>query len=182
MGIGFIWPLILGFGILFFPETPRYDFRKGRVDRAKKTMETMYGVSVDHWVIYKELEEIKAKLSAESRDKKGVWGDMVEMFTAPRMFYRISLGILLQMFQQLTGANYFFYYGTLIFQGVEISPFVTQMILNGKSHKLCRILTDGAHSYQASTLEPHSSVSILSNTTDAASHSSLALPGCSSAS
>jgi len=41
------------------------------------------------------------------------------------------LGMSLQMFQQLTGANYFFYYGTTIFQSVQISSFVTQMILNG---------------------------------------------------
>lgn len=35
-------------------------------------------------------------------------------------------------FQQLTGANYFFYYGTVIFEGTGINnSFVTQMILNG---------------------------------------------------
>ena len=38
----------------------------------------------------------------------------------------------LQMFQQLTGANYFFYYGTVIFKATGINnSFVTQMILNG---------------------------------------------------
>ena len=48
------------------------------------------------------------------------------------MLYRIMLGMGLQMFQQLTGANYFFYYGTTIFQGTGIdNSFVTQMILNG---------------------------------------------------
>jgi len=54
------------------------------------------------------------------------------MFRAPKMTYRIILGMLLQMFQQLTGANYFFYYGTVIFQATGINnSFVTQMILNG---------------------------------------------------
>jgi MFS family permease len=48
------------------------------------------------------------------------------------MAYRIILGVALQMFQQLTGANYFFYYGTVIFKGTGINnSFVTQMILNG---------------------------------------------------
>lgn len=48
------------------------------------------------------------------------------------MLYRIMLGMGLQMFQQLTGANYFFYYGTTIFRGTGIdNSFVTQMILNG---------------------------------------------------
>jgi Sugar (and other) transporter len=43
-----------------------------------------------------------------------------EAFTAPRMLYRIALGMSLQSLQQLTGANYFFYYGTTIFTGVGI--------------------------------------------------------------
>lgn len=48
------------------------------------------------------------------------------------MAYRVALGVTLQMFQQLTGANYFFYYGTTIFKGVGINnSYVTQMILNG---------------------------------------------------
>ena len=38
----------------------------------------------------------------------------------------------LQSFQQLTGANYFFYYGASIFQSVGLSnSFVTQIILGG---------------------------------------------------
>jgi MFS transporter, SP family, sugar:H+ symporter len=36
------------------------------------------------------------------------------------MLYRILLGMALQSLQQLTGANYFFYYGTTIFSGVGI--------------------------------------------------------------
>lgn len=36
----------------------------------------------------------------------------------------------LQMFQQLTGANYFFYYGATVFKSVGISDsYVTQIIL-----------------------------------------------------
>jgi hypothetical protein len=52
------------------------------------------------------------------------------MFKAPRMAYRIFLGMALQMFQQLTGANYFFYYGTTIFSSVSIDSYKTQIILN----------------------------------------------------
>src|SRR6266550_3640739 len=39
-------------------------------------------------------------------------------------------GMALQSFQQLTGANYFFYYGATIFSSVGIvDPYVTQIIL-----------------------------------------------------
>lgn len=38
----------------------------------------------------------------------------------------------LQCLQQLTGANYFFYYGATVFTSVGIvDPFVTQIILGG---------------------------------------------------
>lgn len=181
MGIGFLWPLILGFGILLFPDTPRYDYRHGRVDRAKQTMMAVYGVDEHHWSIHKELEEIRAKLEAENASKQSWWREQVEMFTAPRMFYRISLGVLLQMFQQLTGANYFFYYGTLIFKGVEINPFVTQMILNGRSahnNSYYGPLT----SSKASTSEPHSSACGSLRTSVAGSRLLPDPPGCSSAS
>ncbi|KAI9810284.1 MAG: hexose transporter hxt1 [Pycnora praestabilis] len=131
MGIGFLWALILGFGILLFPETPRQDFRNGRVAEAKKTMETVYGVSDNHWSVHHELAEIKAKLDAETTSD-GFFVEWYRMFFGPRMAYRIALGMGLQCMQQLTGANYFFYYGTTIFQSTGINnSFVTQMILNG---------------------------------------------------
>jgi hypothetical protein len=78
-----------------------------------------------------ELEEIEAKFRAELK-KGSPLAEWYNMFFAPRMAYRIALGMGLQMLQQLTGANYFFYYGTVIFQATGINnSFVTQMILNG---------------------------------------------------
>ncbi|PLB54297.1 sugar transporter [Aspergillus steynii IBT 23096] len=131
LGITFLWGLILGIGIIFFPESPRYDYRHGRIDRAKKTMSRLYGVPENHQVIQDELAEVKEQLEAES-DSRGGWHGWIEMFQGPRMPYRIILGVVLQALQQLTGANYFFYYGTVVFNGAGISnTYVTQMILGG---------------------------------------------------
>ncbi|CAI7647530.1 unnamed protein product [Penicillium manginii] len=131
LGITFLWGLLLGFGILLFPESPRFDYRNGRAETAKKTMSKLYGVPQSHRVIVHELLEIQEQQEAE-KGSKGGWHGWVEMFQAPRMPYRIALGVVLQMFQQLTGANYFFYYGTVIFNGAGISnTYVTQMILGG---------------------------------------------------
>ena len=48
------------------------------------------------------------------------------------MAYRTILGVVLQALQQLTGANFFFYYGTSIFQSTGLNnSFVTSMILGG---------------------------------------------------
>jgi len=133
LGVGFIWPLILGGGVLLFPETPRFDYRKGEIERAKQTMLKVYGAPPNHYSVHLELEEIEAKLRAEAV-QEGFIREWIHMFSAPKMAQRIALGMLLQMFQQLTGAkltdkasknftlidligaNYFFYYGTTIFQ------------------------------------------------------------------
>jgi MFS transporter, SP family, sugar:H+ symporter len=132
LAIGWVFTGILGVGILFFPETPRYDYRQGRVEKARETMVRVFGAPAHHYAVHTELEEIEAKLQAENQIKHGVVREYINMFRAPRMAYRIMLGVVLQMFQQLTGANYFFYYGTTIFSGVGINnSYVTQMILNG---------------------------------------------------
>ncbi|KAH7409253.1 sugar transporter family protein [Cadophora sp. MPI-SDFR-AT-0126] len=130
MGISFLWVLILGFGIIFFPESPRYDYRNGKIDQAKRTMTKLYGVSDNHRIVAEELAEIKAKHDEEMLHAATT--RYFDMFTGPRMAYRIALGVALQMLQQLTGANYFFYYGTVIFKSTGINnSFVTQIILGG---------------------------------------------------
>ncbi|CAL5869739.1 uncharacterized protein PFLUO_LOCUS3969 [Penicillium psychrofluorescens] len=127
MGIGFAWPLILGLGTLFLPESPRYAYSHGRVEEARTVMSKLYGVPTNHRVVLQEMQDMKLKLDEELASGKAAWH---EIFTGPRMFYRTVLGIALQSLQQLTGANFIFYYGTSIFQGVGLSnSYVTQIIL-----------------------------------------------------
>jgi SP family sugar:H+ symporter-like MFS transporter len=79
--------------------------------------------------VAEELAEIKEKHEEELLHQGEPWW---KMFTGPRMLYRIALGVALQALQQLTGANYFFYYGTVIFKSTGINnSYVTQMILGG---------------------------------------------------
>ncbi|KAL8733311.1 MAG: hypothetical protein Q9166_002135 [cf. Caloplaca sp. 2 TL-2023] len=127
MGIGFLWAIVLGIGILSFPETPKHAFRKGRPDEARETMRMVLGVGHNHRKVELELREMKAKLDAENAGAKAPWW---EIFTGPRMAYRTILGITLQAFKQLTGVNFFFYYGTTILVSTGLSnSFVTQIIL-----------------------------------------------------
>lgn len=128
MGIGFIPPLFMGIAILFLPESPRWDWNHNQIDRSRKTMSKFYGLPEHHVMIDTECEEIeKVRIAIQEDDSP--WYHAI---TGPRMFYRVALAMSLQMLQQLTGANYFFYYGTTVFQGVGISnPYVTAMILGG---------------------------------------------------
>jgi MFS transporter, SP family, sugar:H+ symporter len=113
IGLGWLWTLILGIGMLAFNETPRFDYRRGRIEEAKKTLMKVYGAPANHYAIHAQMDEIGSKLRAETHTQGGFIQNTTEMFRAPRMSYRIVIGMFLQMFQQLTGANYFFYYGTV---------------------------------------------------------------------
>ncbi|EMD37312.1 hypothetical protein CERSUDRAFT_113964 [Gelatoporia subvermispora B] len=131
IGIGFLWPLILGIGIQFMPESPRWLVRHGRFDDARRAMAATRGIPADeaenHFIIARELEEMRGALDYEEKVRTG-WLDCFR--PERKQLYRTLLGMTLQMFQQLTGANYFFYYGATIFQSVGISDsFVTQIIL-----------------------------------------------------
>lgn len=81
----------------------------------------------DHFIIRREVEEIKSSVEHENATKGG-WIDCFRPHN--KTLYRTLLGMSLQSLQQLTGANYFFYYGATVFQAVGLSDsFVTQIIL-----------------------------------------------------
>lgn len=124
-GLGFLWALILGAGIMFLPESPRFAYRTGREDEARQTIARLAGVDPQHKSVNDQITQIRVKLEEESTE-----ANFFEIFTAPRMFYRTALGIVLQMGQQLTGANFFFYFGTTVFASTGLSnSYVTQIIL-----------------------------------------------------
>lgn len=104
LGLSFVFAVILGAGMLFFAETPRFDYRRGKHDRAKATMMKVYGVPENHYSLHMELEEIRLKLEAESVRGNPV-REWLDMWKAPKMAYRLILGMGLQMFQQLTGVS-----------------------------------------------------------------------------
>ncbi|KAJ2991916.1 hypothetical protein NUW58_g2346 [Xylaria curta] len=126
-GLGFAWSLILGIGILFLPESPRYAYTKGRTEEARRTIARLAGVDENDPSVNIQINQIRDKLKEENAQGKASWS---EIFTGPRMLYRTTLGIVLQAGQQLTGANFFFYYGTTIFNATGLSDsYITQIIL-----------------------------------------------------
>lgn len=126
-GLSALWAIILGSTILLLPESPRFAYRKGRVEEARRNMARLNGVDPHSAFIDAEIAEIQEKLEAETAGGEHPW---YEIFTGPRMLYRTLLGMVLQAGQQLTGANYFFYYGTTIFSATGLSnSYVTSIIL-----------------------------------------------------
>lgn len=126
-GLSALWAIILGSTILLLPESPRYAYRKSKVDEARANMARLNGIDPYSPFIDSEIAEIQEKLEAEAAGGDHPWH---EIFTGPRMLYRTLLGMVLQAGQQLTGANYFFYYGTTIFAATGLSnSYVTSIIL-----------------------------------------------------
>ncbi|PKS12434.1 hypothetical protein jhhlp_000640 [Lomentospora prolificans] len=135
-GLTFLWALLLGAGIMFLPESPRFAYRKGRVDEARRTIARLAGADAHAISVNKEVDEIQQKLDEEKSASDTHW---YEIFTGPRMFYRTTLGIVLQAGQQLTGVNYFFYYGTTAFQSTGISNSYTTQLILGSVNVACTI-------------------------------------------
>jgi SP family sugar:H+ symporter-like MFS transporter len=128
--LGIPFATILGVGIMFCPESPRWLISNGKPEEAHKAIAIVRGAKREDenpWVVneYKEMEE---SFEHDRKQPLGTWADCFR--PEGKVLYRSLLGIYLQAGQQLTGANYFFYFGATIFESVNITdPFVTQIIL-----------------------------------------------------
>lgn len=124
IGIGLVWPLILGIGIQFLEESPHWAVRNGRADNARAALSKLYSSEAD---AQRELHDIQAAVSREGQQRKPGWR---ELFTERTILRRFVVGMVLQMMQQLTGINYFFYFGTTLFSTLGVgNGYITAVIL-----------------------------------------------------
>lgn len=128
LGLSFAWALFMIFGMTFTPESPRYLVEKHSFEEAKKSIAKANSDDINSTLVAEELEKIIAGVEAEKSAGNASW---TELFTGqPKIFYRLFIGIMLQSLQQLTGNNYFFYYGTSIFKSVGLEDsFQTAIVL-----------------------------------------------------
>ena len=125
IAVQFAWGLILFFGMLMLPETPRMWIKRGKPDRAAKALSTLRRLDIDHPAMVEELGEIQANHEYEMALGKASYLDCFK----GNLGYRLLTGCLLQGLQQLTGINFIFYYGTSFFTNSGIKdPFVVSMI------------------------------------------------------
>lgn len=128
LAIQILWGLILGFGMFLLPETPRFFVSKGRHEEAAKALARLRKLPVDHADLLEELEDIKAAYEFEIEYGKSSWGQVFSRKN--HQLKRLSTGVLIQAFQQLTGVNFIFYFGTTFFESAGVNGFTTSLATN----------------------------------------------------
>ncbi|KAF9887933.1 hypothetical protein FE257_009455 [Aspergillus nanangensis] len=137
IGLQMLWALILGVGLFFLPESPRYFVKKGQLDKAADVLARVRGQPRDSEYITQELAEIVANNEYELQTipQGGYFTSWLNCFRG-NIFHpnsnvrRTVLGTSLQMMQQWTGVNFIFYFGTTFFQSLHTikDPFLMSMI------------------------------------------------------
>lgn len=137
IGIQFPWGVILGVGLMFLPDSPRYFVKRGRLDRATDSLSRLRGQPADSEYIQVELAEIVANEEYERQlipntTWFGSWANCFKgsVFSAKSNLRRTILGTSLQMMQQWTGVNFIFYYSTPFLQstGAISNTFLISLI------------------------------------------------------
>ncbi|KAI9105645.1 general substrate transporter [Phlyctochytrium arcticum] len=128
LAICFLWAGVLGFGMLFMPESPRYSLQKNKTADAVKALSKVYAIPPTDPIIENEVREISEGIAREAAEGSASWS---ECFTGkPKLGLRTTVGTGVMILQQFTGANFFFYYGSSIFASVGLSDsYVTAIIL-----------------------------------------------------
>ena len=111
LGLAAVPGLILGLGMLYLPESPRWLAKHGQTEKALKILSRIRGDSD----VSAEFKEIEATL-AQSR-QQGRWSDLLRPALRPALIVGVGLAI----FQQITGINTVIYYAPTILQSAGIS-------------------------------------------------------------
>jgi len=107
--------IILVFGMIFFPESPRHLMATDREDEALRILKKLhYNGSNDEWV-QSEFNEIKQTIAAEKAITVPGWK---VMFTVPQWRTRLMHGTAVQVFTQLSGINVIGYYQVPMYEAL----------------------------------------------------------------
>ena len=111
LGLAVVPGAMLGLGMLYMPETPRWLVKNGQIEKAVGVLKKIRGTQN----VEAEFKEIQGTLS--KTDERGRWSDLLKASIRPALI----VGIGLAVFQQVTGINTVIYYAPQIIRSAGIS-------------------------------------------------------------
>ncbi|WP_311791502.1 MULTISPECIES: sugar porter family MFS transporter [Pantoea] len=116
--------VLLFFGMLFMPDTPRWYAMKGRLAEARKVLERTRAPQDVDW----ELTEIEETLAEEEQQRP-----RLRELRKPWLFKLFLIGMGIAVIQQLTGVNTIMYYAPTMLKavGMDDSAALIATIANG---------------------------------------------------
>ncbi|KAF9452894.1 general substrate transporter [Macrolepiota fuliginosa MF-IS2] len=138
--------------INFLPESPRWLLKTGQPARAMAVISALEDKPMNDPGVQQTFHAISEAVALEEGIISGVGNkrqptgkaSLRELFTGGRSqnFRRVTLGLVLQCFQQLTGINIITYYATLLFENLGISDVKSRIIAacNGTEYFLASLI------------------------------------------
>jgi len=133
--------VLLGIGMIFFPETPRWLLMSGQDERALRSLSRLRKLPADDPRISQELLAYRAEVLfeqsyAEQRfpGKKGITlaaCQYYELVSSWSKFKRLAIGCSIMFFQQFMGCNAIIYYAPTIFSQLGLSGNTTSLLATG---------------------------------------------------
>ncbi|KAF9814440.1 hypothetical protein IEO21_05104 [Rhodonia placenta] len=139
--------MILGFGIMFMPFSPRWLVNNGRDEEALMVLSRARGMPPDSEVVHIEFLEIKAQYLFEqetsamqfpqyqdgtfkSNFKLGLFS-YLSLLKSATLLRRVAIGTLTMFFQQWTGVNAILYYAPSIFTDLGLTGNTISLLATG---------------------------------------------------
>ncbi|KAI7785889.1 sugar transporter [Diaporthe eres] len=139
--------LVLFFGMLFMPFSPRWLVHHDREDEARRVLARLRALPADHELVELEFLEIKAQSMFEKRTvaekfphlrEQTAWNTFKLQFVAIKslfqtraMFKRVIVACVTMAFQQWTGINAVLYYAPTIFSQLGLDSTETSLLATG---------------------------------------------------
>ena len=114
----------MNFTRLTLSQSPRWLIKNHREADAARSLSRLTSLPIDDHEVLSELEEIRLNLKHEEELGESSYIDCFRS-TDNRIRFRTLTGIFLQAWQQLTGINFIFYFGTTFFTNAGIhNPYL----------------------------------------------------------
>ncbi|KAF7179780.1 hypothetical protein CNMCM7691_008830 [Aspergillus felis] len=133
--------MILGLGMLFFPDTPRWLMMKERYDDALRSLSKLRRKARDCPELVNEYMEIKASILLENTFAREHFSNMsglrlhaaqyLSFLTTWARFKRLAIGCSVMFFQQFMGCNAMIYYAPTIFGQLGLDGNTTSLLATG---------------------------------------------------